>query len=51
MKLEFSGQIVEKYSNIKFHKNPFGGSQVVQFGRTDRYDEAKNYLSQFCESG
>jgi len=22
MKLEFSGQIFEKYSNIKFHKNP-----------------------------
>ena len=35
MKLEFSEQIVETYSNIKFHKDPSGGSHVVPFGRTD----------------
>jgi hypothetical protein len=29
MKLEFSWQIFEKYSNIKFHENPFSGSQVI----------------------
>jgi hypothetical protein len=29
MKLEFSGQILEKYSNIKFHENPSNGSRVV----------------------
>jgi hypothetical protein len=29
MKLEFSPQIFEKYSNIKFHENPSSGSQVV----------------------
>jgi hypothetical protein len=44
MKHEFSGQIFEKYTNIKFHENPSGGCQVVprgqMDGRTDRYDEA-----------
>jgi hypothetical protein len=29
MKLEFSQQFFEKFSNIKFHENPFSGSQVV----------------------
>jgi len=32
MKLEFSQQFLEKYSNIKFHENPSGG---VKCGRTD----------------
>jgi hypothetical protein len=35
MKLEFSPQIVEKYSDIKFHENPSSGSRVVPCGRTD----------------
>ena len=35
MKLEISGQIVEKYSYIRFHKNPSGGSHVVTFGQTN----------------
>jgi hypothetical protein len=35
MKIEFSGQIFEKYSNIKFHENPSNGSRVVQCGQTD----------------
>jgi len=35
MKLEFSIQFFEKYSNIKFCKNPSGGSQVVPCRRTD----------------
>jgi len=29
MKLEISQQILEKYSNINLHENPFSGSQVV----------------------
>jgi len=29
MILEFSWEIPKKYSNIKFHENPFSGSQVV----------------------
>jgi len=36
MKLEFSRQIFEKYSNIKFHENSSSGSRVVPRGRTDR---------------
>ena len=35
MKLEFSGQLFEKYSNIKFHENPLSGSGVVPCGWTD----------------
>jgi hypothetical protein len=35
MKLEFSRQILEKYSNINFRENPFSGSRVVLCGRTD----------------
>ena len=34
MKLEFSRQSVEKYSNINFHENPFNGSRVA-CGQTD----------------
>jgi len=35
MKLEFSRQIFEKSSSIKFHGNPSNGSRVVPCGRTD----------------
>ena len=35
MKLEFSGQIFEQSSNIKFHQNPPIGSRVVPCGQTD----------------
>jgi len=35
MKLEFSQQIFEKFSNIKFHENPPIRSRVVPRGRTD----------------
>jgi len=35
MKLEFSRQTREKYSNVKFHEYPSSGSRVVQCGRTD----------------
>ena len=37
----FSRQIFQKYSNIKFHENPSSGSRVVPYGQTDRPDEAK----------
>ena len=36
MKLEFSRQIIEKYSNIKFHENPSIGSRAVPCGRMSR---------------
>ena len=32
---ELSPQILEKYSNIKFHEYPSSGSLVVPCGRTD----------------
>jgi len=51
MKLEFSGQIFQKYSDI-FHGNPLGRSRVPcgqTDGRTDIHDEANNRFSQFCE--
>jgi hypothetical protein len=35
MKLEFSQQIFQKYSNIKFHENPHSGKRVVPCGRTN----------------
>jgi hypothetical protein len=35
MKREFSQQIFEKSSNIKFHENPSSRSRDVPFGRTD----------------
>jgi len=52
MKLGFSGQIFEGYSNIKFHENFSSGSRVVSCGgegQTDRqHDEDDSHFSQFC---
>jgi len=46
MKLEFSPQIFEKSSNIKFQENPSSGSRDFPRGRTD---EANIHFSQSCE--
>jgi hypothetical protein len=35
MKTEFSGQIIEKFSNIRFHENPSIGSRIFPYGWTD----------------
>jgi hypothetical protein len=35
IKLEFSHQILEKYSNIRFHENPSSGCRVVPCVQTD----------------
>jgi len=35
MKLEYSRQIFEKHSNIKFHENPYKGSRIAPCGCTD----------------
>jgi hypothetical protein len=35
MKFEFSQQVLEKYSNVKYNENPSSGSRVVTSGRTD----------------
>jgi len=51
--LEFSQQILEKYSNTKFRENPSSGSRVVPYGRTDRHDEANSlffFLRKFLNS-
>jgi hypothetical protein len=49
--LEFSWQIFEKYSNIKFHEQPSGGRRVVPRRGTDRWTDrqgdAKSCFSQF----
>jgi hypothetical protein len=34
MKLKFSGQTFDRYSNIKFHEKPTTGSQIVLCGWT-----------------
>ena len=53
MKLEFSGQIFEKYLIITFRDNHSNGTGVVPYGqtveRTDRH-RANSRFSQFCES-
>jgi len=50
MKLEFSGDILEKSSNIKFNENPASNSRVVPCRRPDTHtDEANSDFSQFRE--
>jgi len=44
MKVEFTGQFFEKYSNIKFHENPSSGSRVVLCGRTDGRTDMTNLI-------
>jgi len=50
MKLEFSRHIFEKYSYIKFHENPFSGTEF-HAGRQMDMDghEANSVVSQFWE--
>ena len=56
MKIEFSRQIFEKYSNIKFHENPSNGNRGVPYGRTDgrtdrqadKLDEANSHFRNFA---
>jgi hypothetical protein len=47
MKLEFSRQIFENSSNIKFHETPSIGSRVVPRGRTDRRTDMKKLIVAF----
>jgi hypothetical protein len=61
MKYVLSGQIFNKYSNIKFHKNPSSVSRFVPCGRrdggtdrqterqADRHDEADICFSKYLE--
>ena len=45
MKTEFSRQILEKYSNIKFHENP--SSRVVPSGKKDVQRDMKKLTVAF----
>ena len=47
MKLEFSRQTFEKYSNIIFHGTPSSGSRVVACGRTDRRTDMTKLIVAF----
>ena len=51
MKLEYSWQFFQKFSNIKFHENLCSGSQVdsCRQAQTDRPDEANSCFLQFCK--
>ena len=42
MKLAFSEQIFEKFSNITFHEKTSSRSSVVSCGETDGHDEANS---------
>jgi hypothetical protein len=47
MKLDFNRHVFEKFSNIKFYKNPASGRRVVPCVGTDmeqdRHDEANSF--------
>jgi len=59
MNMEVSRQILEKFSNIKFNKNPNSGKRDVRYDgltdrqkdsvRTDRHNEANSRFRQICE--
>jgi len=52
-KLEFSQQVFENPSNMKFHEHASRGSQAVPCGptdgRTDGHHEANSRVSKYCE--
>jgi len=50
IKLEFSQQIFEKHTNIKFRENPFVTSPVVPCRQTDRHEKANSRSSKLYES-
>jgi len=43
LELELSGQIFDKYPNIKFRENPSSWSRFVPCGRTDRHSYKQSY--------
>ena len=50
MKLEFSRQTFEEYSNIKADENASSGSRFVPCNKTDSHDESKSRVSQFLRT-
>jgi len=53
MTFEYSRQVFDKFTSIKFHENPFSGSRGVPWGETDgrtvKHNEANSRFSQFFE--
>jgi hypothetical protein len=47
MKLEFSRQIFEKSSNIKFNQNPLTGSRIVTYERVERQTDMTKLIVTF----
>jgi hypothetical protein len=45
MKMDFSEEILEKYSNIKCHENTSSGSRVVPLGQKERHGSAKSLFA------
>jgi len=45
MKMDFPEEILEKYSNIKYHENTSGGSRVIPCGQKKRHDEAESLFA------
>ena len=50
MKLEFSWQNFDRYSNIKFYESlPMGAKLLHTDEQPDRHDEFSSLFGQFCE--
>jgi len=53
MKIAFSRQVFEKYSNTNFQENPSSGNRVLPCGRTDRrtgrHHQANRCFSKICK--
>ena len=47
MKLEYSRQMYEKHSIIKFHENPSSGSRVVPSGQTEGQTDMTKLIAAF----
>jgi len=47
MKVEFSRQIFEKYSNTKLNENPSSGCRIFPFGQTYRQTEMTKLIIGF----
>jgi len=47
MKLEFSGQILKKFSTNKFNENPFIGSPFVPCRQTDGWMDMTKLMATF----
>jgi len=49
IKILFSWKIFERYSSMKFRRNPSSGSRLVPWGRTDIHDQANIRFFEFCD--